>query len=66
MLSYACNDEAALFFVVVAHGGNQRRINGVVSKNTKYNNVWFGGIKAALLIRPGLIRPGLCSPKLLL
>ena len=26
-------------------GAHQRHINGVVSKNTKYNNFGFGGIK---------------------
>ena len=41
----------------------QRHINGVVSKNNKYNMFGFWRDKAALLIRPGLIRPGLCSPK---
>ena len=42
---------------------SRRHINGVVSDNNEtYNDFGFGGIEAALLIRPGLIRPGLCSP----
>ena len=43
--------------------GRRRHVNGVVSKNKRCDNFGFGGIKTALLLRPGLIRPGLCSPK---